>query len=117
MTRLIVVDDETDLLYAVETVLKRAGYEVTAVTSAAAALSALKATGAQLVLCDVMMPVMSGHELLESVRADAAIKDTPMLMMSAAPFEPGEHAPVAGFLKKPFDIGQLLGAVKRIAPL
>lgn len=58
-------------------------------------------------LVDVMMPFMTGTELVAAARKDPRIDRVPIVLMSAVD-DPGLEAGVAGFLKKPFALGRLL---------
>jgi CheY-like chemotaxis protein len=67
-----------------------------------------------LVLLDMVMPVMSGPELLSRIRADRALADVPVVLMTAAvQRELLVGARVEAFLAKPFDLAELLKVVER----
>ena len=117
----LLVEDEPDLRSTLRYNLKRAGYAVTDAGNGQDALSALRADGAaiEIVVSDVMMPVMDGHALVRAVRADAATAELPFMFLTAK----GETADrVEGFrlgaddyLTKPFDIEELLARVQVLA--
>jgi len=70
--RVLVVDDEENLRHMLTVLLKREGYEVSAVANGEAALAELEARSYDLVLADVRMPKMGGLELLEALRRGAS---------------------------------------------
>jgi signal transduction histidine kinase len=112
--RIILADDNADMRAYVERLL-RPGHDVIAVADGRAALDALRAGGADLLLTDIMMPVMDGFGLLKAIRGDATLKTTPVIMLSA---RAGEEANILGleagaddYLVKPFSARELLARV------
>src|SRR5512140_1123485 len=77
----LVVDDEQANLDSLERIFAREGYRVLLASSGQAALDHLRATPVDVVLTDLMMPGMSGHELLRAVRAVAP--DAEVVLMTA----------------------------------
>jgi PAS domain S-box-containing protein len=111
----LLADDNADLRHYVGRLLESRGYEVQAVGDGAAALAAVRARRPDLLLTDVMMPGMDGFALLQAVRADPALSDLPVVMLSA---RAGEEAQVEGlsagaddYLVKPFSARELLARV------
>ena len=81
---LLVVDDNDDNRYTLTRRLAREGYEnVTAVVNGREALEKLQSSPCDLVLLDVMMPDMNGYEVLERMKANPALRDIPVIMISA----------------------------------
>ncbi len=116
MERILVVDDERAMRLGVTEVLERHGFAVTAVDSAAAALTALADGGFALVLSDMRMPIMAGAELLAAVQERHP--GLPMVMMTAyGTVEDAVAAMKAGardFLTKPFAPGDLVHLVRNV---
>jgi serine phosphatase RsbU (regulator of sigma subunit) len=81
--RLLVVDDVADNRDLLARRLARLGHEVTAVASGAEALAHVAREPTDLVLLDVMMPGMSGDEVLAQLKRDPAVAHIPVLMISA----------------------------------
>ena len=112
--RILVVDDELDILHAVAGILEDEGYEVIACGSGREALAALSLARPSLILLDVMMPYMSGYEVLETLKAIPGMDGVPVILMSAV--EPREKdtkgARWKAFLRKPFHLDKLLSTVK-----
>ena len=81
---LLVVDDNEDNLYTLTHRLKRQGYDnLTTAENGQQALDLLARQPFDLVLLDIMMPVMNGYEVLEHLKSDMALKDIPVIMISA----------------------------------
>jgi len=120
-TRVLVVDDEDDARELVATVLQRAGAQVTAVGSVAAAMAVLASTPITVVVSDIGMPTEDGHTLAQRMRADAssAIRAVPALALTAyARAEERQRALNAGFqehLSKPFRPDLLIRSVAALA--
>lgn len=113
MKSILVVDDEPSFLLALEMSLKAEGYNVITASNGEEALIKFQDGQPDLVLLDIMMPGMGGLETLRIMRTHPKLKTTPILMMSGArPFVRHSDYPWDVFLYKPFDLDQLLAAVK-----
>jgi CheY-like chemotaxis protein len=82
MSRILVVDDEPDQRFALRRIFERAGHEVVEAANGVAALQVVGQTRPDLVVTDIMMPVMDGAELIRRLRADAATVAIPILCVS-----------------------------------
>ncbi|MFC4069944.1 response regulator [Actinoplanes subglobosus] len=82
MARVLVVDDEPDLRFLHHRVLSRAGHEVVEAGDGLAALESVRASPPDLVVTDVMMPVMGGIEFIRRLKADPATAAIPVLAVS-----------------------------------
>ncbi len=80
---ILVVDDGEDNRDMLARRLRRQGYEVQTAAGGRAALAALAGSPVDLVLLDVMMPDLDGYAVLERLKADPALRDIPVLMISA----------------------------------
>src|ERR1700744_301990 len=85
VARILVVDDEPAQRFALRRIFERAGHEVTDVGDGAAALRAVRESPPDLVLTDMMMPVMDGNELLKQLRGAPATAGIPILAVSGDP--------------------------------
>jgi CheY-like chemotaxis protein len=114
--RVLVVDDDRDLREALCEVLLDAGYQV---SSAANGLEALRqlADGAvlpDLLLLDVMMPIMDGYTFRQVQLADPRLATVPTIALSAGPLDARLQAMrLAAWIPKPVSVAQLVGAVER----
>ncbi len=115
---ILVVDDQSQNIELLEAHLAPQGYEIVKATSGEEALSKLAHNQIDLVLLDIMMPKMSGLEVLERLRADEKTKTIPVVMVTALKeTEDKIKALEAGcddFISKPFDKVELLARVKSI---
>lgn len=113
--RLLVVDDETDLLASYEIILAAEGFEVCTAFNGRAALDKVGAFRPDLIVTDWMMPLMDGVELIARLRDRPDTGRIPIIMTSAAG-DWGRHgcALADAFLRKPVMIADLLGAIGRL---
>ena len=105
--KILVVDDEPDIVRLVDISLKLCNFDVMSAYSGPEALEKLKVEKRDLVLLDVMMPKMSGYEVCQAIRADASLKDLPVVMLTAkgqkGDAEKGLEAGADDYIIKPFD--------------
>jgi CheY-like chemotaxis protein len=80
---ILVVDDHLDTSDVLTRLLTRYGHDAVAVDSGTAALDWLRQARPSVMVLDLMMPGMSGFEVLEAIRRDPAISDVPVLVFSA----------------------------------
>lgn len=114
MRAVLIVDDEFGLAEMTAELLVIAGYRVATAINGKLALASLNQMRPDLILLDVMMPIMSGSEMLRVLKADANYRDIPVIMMSAAGREvldEGTQGQLAGFLQKPFTYDELMRAL------
>ena len=114
-TRILVVDDDDNLRWVLQTQLEDAGYEVAAVQDGPAALASIQESRPALVLTDLKMPGMSGLELLEQIRAEEP--DLPVIVITAfGTIQSAVEAVKAGaydYLTKPIDYDDLALGIRR----
>ncbi|PSH61710.1 two-component system response regulator [Phyllobacterium brassicacearum] len=114
--KVLVADDEPNIVVSLEFMMKREGYEVLVARDGRQALEAIRRERPQLVLLDAMMPGMSGFDVCEAVRADEAVRDTQILMLTAK----GRDTDVArgvgvgadAYMTKPFSTRDLMQKVR-----
>jgi two-component system phosphate regulon response regulator PhoB len=116
--RVLVVDDEPDIVALVAYHLAKAGYRVSTAASGAEALSAAREEHPSLIVLDLMLPEMSGFEVLEQLRASEATRDVAVLMLTARREEPdrirGLSLGADDYLTKPFSPQELVLRVAAI---
>jgi CheY-like chemotaxis protein len=83
MLPILIVDDYPDLCTMMIRLLERCGHEATAVEDGAAALRFVRDTPPAMVLLDLMMPDMTGFDVLRAMRADPRTRDVPVVMYTA----------------------------------
>ena len=83
MARIYVIDDDAQLLRMVGLMLERGGHAVTLLNNPIDGLEQIKADKPELLVLDVMMPNMSGHDLAKEIRSDKNLADLPILMLTA----------------------------------
>ncbi len=114
MKLILVVDDEYAIAESLRDLLEDEGYSVVTAGNGRAALERMAERRPDLVVLDLMMPVLDGRRTLETMAADARFAEVPVVIMSAAPALVGLDASVSnivGILQKPFSIEALLGVV------
>lgn len=113
--RILVVEDDAAIRDSVEECLAAEGHVTASVANGAEALEWLEREPApDLVILDLVMPVMNGAELMERLRADLRLATIPVVLMTAAMSSPRVAIPSAvAVLPKPFDLEALLAAVER----
>jgi CheY-like chemotaxis protein len=110
MQSVLVVDDEVDIREAVTELLLDEGYEVLDASDGAEAIQKARAHHPSVVLLDLMMPGMNGWEFCARRKGDPELEGIPVIVLSALGRVQGLGA--AGYLQKPFDLDELLSAVK-----
>ncbi|MEX2178475.1 MAG: response regulator transcription factor [Gemmatimonadaceae bacterium] len=116
--RILVVDDEPDIKALVAYHLAREGYRVSTASTGTEALQAAADEQPALIVLDLMLPELSGFEVLERLRRDAAMANTPVLMLTARREEPdrvrGLSLGADDYLVKPFSPQELVLRVRNI---
>jgi two-component system chemotaxis response regulator CheY len=115
----LVVDDQPMIIVIVRAVLRKLGFhDVDEAVDGTAALARLRERSYGLVICDWNMVPMGGYELLRIMRADAALRDTPFVMMTspqyAQNFMAAGRAGVDACLVKPFSADALRDTIQSI---
>jgi CheY-like chemotaxis protein len=107
----LIVDDEFGLAEMLREMLRDCGYEVALAINGRLALDILGERHVDLVITDMMMPVMDGAELAAAMRAGPH-RDTPIIMMTSLPSAvPAQHALFQAVLRKPFTPELLLNTI------
>ena len=118
MARILVADDDVDIRELVEFKLSTLGHDVVAVADGAAAIEACKAQRPDLAVLDVMMPGVSGLDAIRAIRADPALADLPVILLTAraqeSDVETGFDSGADDYNKKPFSPRELDSRVQAL---
>ncbi len=114
--RIVIIDDEKDMVRLLQIELESEGYEVNPAFDAKSGLESIRQTRPDLVLLDVMLPDISGYEVLRSLKQDPLTKAIPVMMLTAKGLEreiqKGLDLGADEYISKPFNAALL---IKRIA--
>jgi CheY-like chemotaxis protein len=114
----LIVDDEFGLADITADLLREAGYDVALAINGKLGLAHLAAHRADLVLTDLMMPVMDGPEMIRRMRTDPTLATIPTILMTALPeaIPSGAAAMHDAVLVKPYSMAELLEVVHDLLP-
>lgn len=112
----MVCDDDQGILDVVELMLEIEGYQVIKVIDSTALQEKLQSSRPDLLLLDLWMPVLSGEQILKSLRSSLDLNDLPVIIFSASidGAQIAERANANAFLSKPFDMVQLTNIVEEV---
>jgi DNA-binding response OmpR family regulator len=116
--RVLIVDDEPNIVTSLEFLMEQAGYETRIAANGQEALDLAMSFRPDLVLLDVMVPVKSGYEVCQRLKSEPAIPDIKIVMVSAK----GRDVEVAkalelgadAFITKPFSTRELVAKVREM---
>jgi len=119
--KVLVVDDFPTMRRIVRNTIKQLGFNnIVEAADGVDALEKLKIGGIDFVITDWNMPNMTGFELLKAIRADAAMSDTPVLLVTAEADKENviqaAQAGVNNYIVKPFTVGVMEEKIKKIFP-
>lgn len=115
--KIVVVDDEPDILKVIVFRLVKAGYDVVPAADGKEGLSRIREERPDLVVLDYLLPDMTGVEVAMAMRSDPASVGTPVILVSASSAQDISAAMatagISAYVKKPFEPSELLAVVKR----
>lgn len=118
MTRVLVVDDEPNIVLSLEFLMQQAGFEVITAADGETALAQVASQPPDLILLDISLPGLSGFEVLERLRAQPALKDLPIIMLTAhgrdVEREKGLALGASDYITKPFSTRTLVEKVQAL---
>jgi CheY-like chemotaxis protein len=116
MATLVVVDDESLVTDFMKFLFEGMGYIVHCASNGKEAIGIIQRARPQLILTDLMMPLMSGLELARALREDAGFSDTPIILCSgvANPVSPEEQHLFAAVIQKPFNPQHLISLIAEL---
>jgi DNA-binding response OmpR family regulator len=118
--RILIVDDEPSIAKILRKQMEVAGFEVQVAVDGQEGLSKVREWKPELVILDVMLPKMNGHEVCAAVKGDDAVKQIPIIMLTAKAQRQDQDEALKhgaeGYLTKPFQLEELLTKVKTLLP-
>ena len=123
--KIMVVDDDADIVSALQVILESKGYSVTTASNKDEGMEKIKTSKPDLAILDVMMTKwQDGFEMAREIKEDPNLKDVPVLMLTGVEGQTGlefksaagdpEWMPVDGFLEKPVEPDVLLSEVAKL---
>ncbi|MCP4653497.1 MAG: response regulator [Candidatus Omnitrophica bacterium] len=114
--RILIVDDEPDILRVAVFRLKKAGFEVATAINGQEGLEMAKKEKPDLIFLDLRLPVMDGYELCHELKTNDDLKHIPIILLTASAAQIGTRARQMGaddFITKPFDTDHLIKKAKK----
>lgn len=116
--KILIVDDEPNILISLEYLMQREGFEVTVARDGLQAITAIEDTPPDLVLLDVMMPGKTGLEVCQHIRAQDRLRDVRIIMLTAKGRETDVAKGLAlganAYVTKPFSTRDLVAQVREL---
>lgn len=110
--KVLVVDDESDVVSTVQYRLEFCEFEVIAAANGKEGLEKAASEKPDLILLDISMPVMDGHEMLERLKSRPDLKDIPVIMLTAysdaKDIAKAADLGIVDYITKPFDFTELM---------
>lgn len=118
MAKVLVVDDEPNIVLSLEFLMQQAGFEVVTAEDGEQALARVNDAQPDLLLLDISLPGISGFDVLERLRHEAATAQLPIIMLTAhgrdVEREKGMALGADDYITKPFSTQSLVGKVKAL---
>ena len=116
MQKILVVDDNKDLLEMVEMTLSRLGYHITTLAKGSGFLNIVESIRPDLILLDIFLGDADGRALCYNLKLQPAYENIPVILYSAGyvSLSTIEHSRADEFIIKPFDIKQLFEDIKKL---
>ncbi len=116
--RVLVVDDEPNIVLSLEFLMKREGYTVTTAADGDAALKAVETKAPDLILLDINMPRRNGFDVCQTLRADPKYKDVKIMMLTAKGRDVDQEKGLAlgadDYVTKPFSTQEVVAKVAEL---
>ena len=117
MARILIIEDQPALCRLYKTVLERLGHDVTLAESGEAGIEAARRTTPDLVILDLILPLMPGVQVAQHLREDGSLDKARLIVTTGMGEEDmrtiAESLGASGVLSKPFDIGSMLDVVQK----
>lgn len=119
MARVLVIDDERKIAHVMRLLLEQRGHTVLVAEDGSRGVALAQRQAPDVILLDIMMPIMDGFATLEALRSSPRTATVPVLIVSAMQTEQVEQRCYSlgarGYIRKPFDAGILVGTVEELA--
>ena len=116
--KILVVDDEPNIVRSLTYVLNKEGYDVSTAEDGVQAMTMIRGSKPNLMILDVMMPNKSGYEVCQEVKSDAELRDIHVVMLTAKGRDSDREIGLAQgadeYITKPFSPMQVVSRVKEI---
>ncbi len=116
--RILVVDDEPNILISLEFLMRREGFEVIVASDGETALNLVGQVAPDLMLLDIMLPKKNGYEVCQAIRANPRLKSLKIIMLTAKGLDTeiaeGTAMGADAYMTKPFATKDLLAEVRRL---
>ena len=115
-SKILIVDDDPDILTVLEQRLSPCGYEISMAKDGEEAIAKVRSGKPDLIIMDVLMPKMTGYDALRKIREDNELRKIPAIMVSARGVMRDFFTDLSRveFIPKPYDAQELLGKVRRL---
>ena len=114
---ILVADDEPSIVLSLQVLLQKAGYDVRVARNGEEAVQAVEASPPDLILLDAMMPKRDGFDVCQALRANPALKDLPIIMLTAksrdVERQKGMALGATDYITKPFSTRDLVAVVRK----
>ena len=116
MQKILIVDDDKDLLEMVEMTLSRLGYHITTLAKGSGFLNIVESTRPDIILLDIFLGDADGRTLCYNLKLQPAYENIPVILYSAGyvPLSSIKHSKADEFIIKPFDITSLVEKIKTL---
>ena len=117
--RILIVEDEPNIVESLSFILRRAGFDVDTVTDGAEALDRVRRQAFEVLVLDIMLPGMNGLDVLKAIRSDQTLSSLPVVVLTAKgqanDRRTAEAIGASAFITKPFSNADVVERVSRLA--
>jgi DNA-binding response OmpR family regulator len=119
-TRILITEDEPNIVESLTFILNRAGYDVSSVADGETAMQHLRSNPPDIMVLDVMLPKLNGFEVLKLVKSDPLLKSLPVLILTAKgqthDRQLAEEIGANAFVTKPFSNRDIIDQIQKLCP-
>ncbi len=115
--KILIIDDEADILRLVSLRLKKLGYDILTANNGKDGLDSIRTNKPDLILLDLILPVISGEKICRQIKKDEELKHIPIILFTASDVSVADTAQGLGaedYIAKPFDPQKLAEKVEKI---